>query len=205
MQTKDLRSWQMISVFAAALNLYPARIYQIQDAYDLFDVRDATPDDRKSKFATASRKMWRLKDGAVAADVEAAHAAMLEAGGPQSLAASKTRGKPRKPSAGSASKSPKPPVSVPAPAPQHRHTPEKVEAPKPPEPLPLWKQLGARPKPTAAVVKVRVTHAVEALPFEVSSPEELAQALLALARAVYPDTKTLSLHLAGVTYDAGSK
>lgn len=172
MQTKpkDLRTWQGVTALARALDIYPARVYQIQDEYDLFDVRDATPDDKKSPYATKLDRMWRLKDGAVAADVTQAHLALKDAGAAKAAPAS-----------------PRP----------HRHTPEKVEAPRPPT-----LTLIAPPKPRAAAVKVRVTHVVEPLPFEVSSPEELAQALLALARAVYPDTKTLALHLAGVTYDA---
>jgi hypothetical protein len=189
MTTKNLRAWQPVSVFAVALGIYPNRVYQIQDAYDLFDVRDATDADRPSKNSTSLKRMWRLKDGATASDVNAAHVAMLEAGGARAAAGSKG-GKRR----GALALAPQPAL------PLHPPTPETVEAPKPVEP-PLWKQLGTRPKLAAAAVKTRVTHTVEAVPFDVSSPEELAQALLALARAVYPDTQMLALQLNGVAYE----
>lgn len=70
-----------------------------------------------------------------------------------------------------------------------------------PEPTPAPQIVPLRVAPSPAIV-VRTMHRVEPIPFDVSSPDDLAAALLALARAVYPDITSITLQTGAATHKA---
>lgn len=80
---------------------------------------------------------------------------------------------------------------------------KQPRGPKPATPADLPAAPQAQPRDTAPpAIVVRTRHHVQPIPFDVCNPDDLASALLALARAVYPDITSITLQSGSATHKA---